>query len=149
MTLRFRRSRTGTGWDPVPFVLLWIGQSASAFGTLLTNFGIVLWIWARTGQALPIAMIEFCSFGAVVLLGPFAGAVCDRCGPLRTLVASNLAAGGLLTGLLLLAATGTLTTPWVYAALVVLGAALAFQYPAMLAAVTSLVPRGHLSLIHI
>jgi MFS family permease len=79
----------------------------------------------------------------VVALGPFAGVVCDRWGRIRTLIASNVAAAVILASMLALFTSGNLSEPWLYAALVTLGAALAFQYPALLASVTALVPRRH------
>ncbi|WP_406631364.1 hypothetical protein [Amycolatopsis sp. WGS_07] len=129
-------SARGRSWDPVPFAVLWAGQFASVLGTLMTNFGIVLWAWQRTGQTTPVAMVEFCSFGAVVVFGPLAGALCDRWGRLRTLVASNAAAALLLAGLATASALGSLSTATVYATLVALGIVLAFQYPALLASVS-------------
>lgn len=135
---------TGTdpGWDRTPFLLLWIGQSISTFGALMTNFGIVLWMWQRTGQATPLALLELCSFGAVVVLGPLAGAICDRWGQTRTLLAGNAGAAAVLSLLLALQVTGNLSEAWIYPALLALGGALAFQYPALLASVTTLVPKS-------
>lgn len=130
-------------WDPVPFAVLWAGQFVSVLGTLMTNFSIVLWAWQRTGQTTPVAMVEFCSFGAVVVFGPLAGALCDRWGRLRTLAASNAAAALLLAVLASASAIGSLSTASVYTTLVALGIVLAFQYPALLASVTFLVPQRH------
>jgi MFS family permease len=126
-----------------PFLLIWAGQSVSVVGTSMTNFALVIWIWSRTGQAMPIALMELCSYGAVVALGPIAGVVCDRWGRGRTLIASNAGAAVVIAALWLLLGSGNLTEQAVYVSMVALGSCLAFQYPALMASVTSLVAQRH------
>lgn len=139
MTAGAGRPNAGLG----PFLLIWAGQSVSVVGTSMTNFALVIWIWSQTGQAMPIALMELCSYGAVVALGPIAGVVCDRWGRGRTLIASNAGAAVVVAALWSLLGSGNLTEQAVYVSMVALGSCLAFQYPALMASVTSLVDQRH------
>lgn len=60
------------------FTVIWSGQLASLLGTGLTRFALLLWIYEQTGHATSIALLGFFSFGATVIVSPFAGVVVDR-----------------------------------------------------------------------
>jgi DHA3 family macrolide efflux protein-like MFS transporter len=60
------------------FVIIWIGQVISIVGSSLTNFGLGVWIFEQTGDAMPFALtVLFGSLPRVFLL-PVAGSLADR-----------------------------------------------------------------------
>jgi MFS family permease len=60
------------------FVIIWVGQVISIVGSSLTDFGIGVWIFQQTGDAMPFALTVL--FGSLpnVLLLPVAGSLADR-----------------------------------------------------------------------
>lgn len=59
------------------FLIIWIGQSVSVLGTEMTNFALTLWIWERTGQATPLALVLFFSRIARVVAAAVVGPCVD------------------------------------------------------------------------
>ena len=60
------------------FLIVWIGQVISIVGSRLTNFGLGVWIFEQTGDAMPFALtVLFGSLPSVFLL-PVAGSLADR-----------------------------------------------------------------------
>ena len=60
------------------FILLWLGQAFSLLGGSMALFAVTLWIYQRTGQATPVAMLGFFNLAPMVLFGLFTGALVDR-----------------------------------------------------------------------
>lgn len=60
------------------FLLLWITQSFSAFGSAMTSFAFVIWSYEKQGSALTTALLSICSYAPYVILSIFAGALSDR-----------------------------------------------------------------------
>jgi MFS family permease len=77
----------------------------------------------------------------MILLGPWAGAQLDRLPLRRVLVVTSVAGAAQAGCLALLALTGEVSLPWVYALSLGLGFVQAFDRPAAQAFVTELVPR--------
>ena len=60
------------------FTVLWVGELISDFGSAMTRFAFLIWVWKMTGQATDLALLTL--FGAVpmVLVSLFAGSLVDR-----------------------------------------------------------------------
>ncbi|MGI5532214.1 MFS transporter [Streptomyces syringium] len=124
----------------VSFVVIWCGSALSQLASASTNFAMTVWLWERSHAALPIIVLELCSYLAVVALSPVGGVLADRWGRRRTLVLSSLL-GALVIGCLwLLYGLGALSETYVYLSMLALGASITLQYPAMAATITALVP---------
>ncbi|WP_370423513.1 MFS transporter [Streptomyces sp. QH1-20] len=124
----------------VSFVVIWCGSALSQLASAGTNFAMTVWLWERSHAALPIIVLELCSYLAVVALSPVGGVLADRWGQRRTLVLSSLL-GALVIGCLwLLYGLGALSETYVYLSMLALGASITLQYPAMAATITTLVP---------
>lgn len=126
------------------FTLIWSGRVISLLGNSMLRFAFVIELWTRGERATAVALLAVCALLPRVLLSPVAGAIVDR---IRKRTALQLAdAGGLVViGLLSVAHfTGSLQ-PWqIYPAVVILGGAAAFQFPAMASAVPMLVRKDQL-----
>jgi DHA3 family macrolide efflux protein-like MFS transporter len=120
------------------FSLIWFGQVISLLGSGLTEFGLGVWVFQRTGAATDYALIALCISLPQVLVAPLAGTVVDRTDRRLVMLLSDSGAAISTLMVALLAWTGQLETWHVYAAV------LAVQYPAYAALVSQLVPQERL-----
>ncbi len=135
------RERQGRFTGMGPFLTVWSGQAVSLVGNSVLRFAFVFETWSATGRATALTTLSLCALLPQVLLSPIAGALVDR---LDRRTALQVADGGglLVVGLLsALYFTVGLHTWEVYAAVMLLGCAASFQFPALGAAVPLLV--GH------
>ncbi len=124
------------------FTVIWSGQLASLLGTGLTRFALLLWLYEQTGDATSIALLGFFSFGASVMISPFAGVVVDRLDRRWVLIGADTGAGLITLLLFALYSTGSLEVWHLYLTSALIGVFEAFQLPAFTAATTMLVPKS-------
>jgi len=127
------------------FVIIWIGQVISIIGSSLTHFGLAVWIFDQTGNAMPVALTVL--FGSLprLFLFPVAGSLADRWNRRRLMILADT--GNALTTLVLvvLLSAGVLEVWHIYL-LSAIGSALGtFQQPAFDASITMLVPKERLA----
>ena len=60
------------------FLLLWSGELVSAIGSGLTNFGLGVYVFQKTGSAANMALVALLAFLPVLLLSAPAGVLADR-----------------------------------------------------------------------
>ena len=127
------------------FGLIWLGQVISLVGSGLTEFGLGVWVFQRTGAATDYALIALCISLPQVLVAPLAGTVVDRADRRLVMLLSDCGAALSTLTIALLAWSGSLE-PWhVYAAVLATSTCAAVQYPAYAALVAHLVPSERLS----
>lgn len=130
-------------WSIAPgmrtFVTIWAGQLVSLLGTGMTRFALLIWAYQQTGAATTVALLGFFSFIPFILISPLAGMVVDRIDRRLVMLFSDLAAGLITIGLLILYLGGDLAIWHLYAAGLLTGTFEAFQGPAYSAATTLLV----------
>lgn len=125
------------------FLVVWLGQLASLFGSALTRFALTIWIFEQVGQATPLALLGVFGTAPMIILMPLGGAISDRFSRKQIMIGSDIAAGVATSGLLVLYSTGQLEIWHMYAANVISSAAEAFQYPAFMASIQTIVPQEH------
>lgn len=131
-------------WQPQgmrAFLLVWVGQLVSLFGTALTRFALTIWAWQITGEATALALVGFFSFGPMILLTPFAGAIVDRANRKLVMMLSDLGAGVSTIIILVLYTTDSLQIWHLYLAGAFSGVFQAFQFPAYSAATTMMLTK--------
>src|SRR5687767_1903163 len=74
------------------FVLIWLGQVVSMLGSGLTNFGLGVWVYERTGSVTDFTLIFFCGTLPGLLLSPFIGVLVDRWDRRMVLLLSDIGA---------------------------------------------------------
>ena len=123
------------------FIVFWIGQVVSLMGSAMTWFAFTLWVWQKTGQATSLSTVSFLAFLPSILFMPIAGTFVDRWERKRTLLFSDM--GGALATLIVLVlyVTDALELWHIYALSLLTGFFTAFQYPAYMATITTLVPK--------
>ena len=109
------------------FWVIWGGQVVSLLGTAMTNFGLTIWAFEKTGEATSLAMIGFFFVTPMVILSPMAGAIVDRSNRKLMMMVSDLTAG--LTTILVLAlySTDTLQIWHLYLTAAIAGTFQTFQ----------------------
>lgn len=126
------------------YTAVWFGQMVSMIGTALTDFGVGVWIYQKTGSATPFALVLLCTVLPGIAVSPVAGALADRWDRRRTMVLADAGAAlsTLFMAVLLLA--GRLELWHILAAVTVASTCRAFQGPAWMASTTQLVPAEQL-----
>jgi MFS family permease len=126
------------------FGTYFLGSSLSNIGTWFQNIAAGLLVYELTRSTLLVGAVNFAQFLGAFVLAPVAGAAADRFDRRRLLMVSQLGAAAVGGSLAIVTATGRVTTPIVMVAATLLGLALAFMVPALLALVPLLVPRSDL-----
>jgi MFS family permease len=127
------------------FLVIWIGQVISIVGSSLTSFGLGVWIYQQTGDAMPFALtILFGSLPSVFLL-PVAGSLADRWNRRWLMILADTGNALATLAIVLLLYTGMLEVWHIYLLSAVGSALGTFQYPAYQASITMLVPKKHLA----
>jgi MFS family permease len=101
--------------------------------------------WQLTGSGLWLGIVAFADFFPVVLIGPIAGAAADRGDRLRVVKTSQTISLVQATVLFLLTASGHMTIGLLVALTAFQGMVVAFNQPARLALVPSLIPPSDLA----
>ena len=129
----------------VPFFTIWTGQAFSLFGSMLVQFALVWWLTAQTGSATVLAIGTLVALLPTVLIGPMAGAFVDRHSRRMIMIAADSFVALVTLWLVILYALGGMQVGHVYAAMFLRAAAGAFQWPAMQASTSLMVPKQHLA----
>jgi DHA3 family macrolide efflux protein-like MFS transporter len=127
------------------FFIIWTGQVISIIGSSLTNFGLGVWIFEQTGDAMPFALtVLFGSLPRVFLL-PVAGSLADRWNRRWLMILADTG-NALATLVIVLLLSFDSLEVWHIYLLSAVGSALGtFQLPAYQASITMLVPKKHLA----
>jgi MFS family permease len=123
------------------FLIIWSGQLVSLVGTGMTRFALLIWAWGEVGDATTLALLGFFSYGPYVIISPLAGVIVDRVDRRLLLVLSDLGAGLVTAGLLILFSNNQLEVGHLYLAQAMTSVLEAFQVPAYSASITMLVRR--------
>ncbi len=127
------------------FAPLWIGQAFSMLGSGLVQFALVWYLTAQTGSTAVLATATIAALLPQVLLGPFAGALVDRWNRKIVMMVSDSVTALATLALVVLFMFGKAQIWHIYAAMFVRSLGGAFQWPAMQASTTLMVPKKHLS----
>ncbi len=123
------------------FVIVWAGQLVSMLGTGMTNFALSFWIFEQTGEATALTLAIFFFVAPSILLSPIAGALVDRFDRKTIIILSDLAAGIVTIGWLVIVLTGDLELWQIYLGNFIAGAFNSLQFPAFSAAVSLMIPK--------
>jgi DHA3 family macrolide efflux protein-like MFS transporter len=130
---------------PGSFLIIWIGQAFSLLGSALVQFALVWWLASTTNSATVLALATLAALLPQILLGPLAGALVDRWSRRWVMAASDALVAAATLVLAFLFARGWAGAGAVYALLALRSLGAAFQWPAMQASTTLMVPRAGLA----
>lgn len=123
------------------FSIVWLGQIISVLASMMTNFGMTLWMYKQTESATAMGLMQVAFITPFLLLSPIAGAMVDRYNRKLMMMLSDLGAVLSTAGILILYTTGHLEFWHLYIAAVINGLGNTFQWPAYSAAISTMVPK--------
>ncbi len=123
---------------------MWLGQTASAFGTGLTQFALGVYVYQLTGSVTQLALILFATSLPGLVLLPVVGALVDRWDRRRAMILSDAGAAVCTLAIAILVYLDLLEVWHVYVILGIASVFQAFQWPAFSAATTLLVRKKQL-----
>lgn len=123
------------------FLIVWIGQFVSLMGSNMTGFAMTIWAYKLTGSATALALVGVFYMTPFLAISPVAGALVDRSNRKLMMMLSDLAAGLVTIGILILYSLGLLQIWHIYIASAIQGFFQSFQWPAYSAAVTTMLPK--------
>lgn len=127
------------------FAIYSAGSAVSLIGMWMQRIAIGWLTWELTKSGLWLGIVAFADFFPVLLIGPFAGAVADRWDRLRVIKTSQTIALAQATVLFGLSASGHINIGLLVALSAFQGIVVAFNQPARLALVPSLVSQADLA----
>jgi MFS family permease len=125
-----------------PYLLFWTARGLSAFSVQMAAVATGWLVYQRTGSAYDLGLIGLAQFVPMLLLTLPVGHVADRADRRRIVAACQSIEGMALAFLAAGIVGGWLRLGYIFAAVVVLGAAQAFERPTMSALLPSTVPLG-------
>lgn len=125
------------------FIIIWIGQILSIFGSAVAEFGITLWAYDATGKATPLALIGVFYTVPMLAVSPFVGVWVDRYNRKLMMMLSDFSAALVSLLVLILLLTGNLQIWHLYLTAIISGLFQGFHWPAYSAAISTMLPKQH------
>lgn len=127
------------------FAIYTAGNGLSLVGTWIQRIAVGWLAWELTGSATWLGAVAFADLFPAVVLGVLGGAVADRVSRVRILVVGHVLMMVQALALAALTLAGLITIELLFLLVLAGGMVIAFNQPARLALVPSLVSRQHLS----
>ncbi|MGI5309471.1 MFS transporter [Rheinheimera sp. WS51] len=137
MLLQFKGASEGMR----KYQLMWTGQLFSILGSGLTSFALGLWILSQTDSVTSFTMIAVIAGLPGVLLAPWIGAIVDRYDRKLVMILSDTVSALVTLFIAVQYMNDNLVFWHIYVCVLISSIATAFQAPANIAAITSLVER--------
>lgn len=128
-----------------PFLVLFSGQAFSLFGSRLVQFALVWYLTDQTKSPTVLATASIAALLPQVFIGPFAGVLVDRWNRKTVMIVSDTLVALSVLILAFIFTTGRIEVWHIYAVMMFRAAGGAFQWPAMQASTSMMVPKAHLS----
>lgn len=124
------------------------GQGFSLVGSAVVQFSLVWWLTISTGSAIVLVVATIMAILPQILISPFAGVLVDRWNRRHVMIYSDAITALMVVILALLFAQGSASIFHVYGVMAVRSGVGVFQWPALQASVSLMVPDEHLSRIN-
>ncbi|MFW9960788.1 MAG: MFS transporter [Candidatus Thorarchaeota archaeon] len=121
------------------------GQAFSLVGSALVQFALVWWLTFTTGSAVVLSLATMMVIFPQILVSPFAGAFVDRWNRRTVMIVSDTLSALTVAGLSILWSTGLIDIVHVFIAMAIRSTLGSFQWPALQASASLMVPKQHLS----
>ncbi len=123
------------------YYIMWIGQLFSALGSGITSFALGIWILQQTGSVTNFALVAVIAGLPGIVFAPIIGALVDRYDRKLILMLSDAVSAIVTVAMAYLYFIDALNIWVVFAGVAISSLAAAFQSPANIAAITTLVQR--------
>jgi MFS transporter, DHA3 family, macrolide efflux protein len=138
------QTQAGADWRG-RFLVIWASQAVSLVGSSIAGFAIVWWLAQTTGSATILAASALVSSLPFILVGPLAGTLVDRLDRRLVMMCADGFVALVSAWLAYLFWTGQMRPGYVFVIMVARSVGGAFQWPAMQASTTLMVPKEQLS----
>lgn len=126
------------------YLIFWLSQMLSQFGSSMTSFALILWAYTQAGNAMTVSLMTFFSYVPYILVSLFAGTFVDNHSKKKIMLVSDSIAAGCSAFVLLLSAGNMLQIWNIYLVNFVIGFMNAFQEPASAVMIGKIVPKEKL-----
>ncbi len=123
------------------FTTVWLGQLISVLASNMSNFALTIWAFEKTGSATVLGLVSTSFLVPFLLVSPIAGALVDRYNRKLMMMVSDFGAVLATGAILILNATDQLQIWHLYITAITYGLSATFQWPAYMAAITTMVPK--------
>ncbi len=123
------------------FTIVWAGQIVSVLASNMSGFALSIWAYQKYHSATILGGTSTAFLIPFLLVSPFAGAMVDRYNRKLMMMISDLGAVLATTSILILNGSGKLEIWHIYIACVIFGLSGTFQWPAYMAAISTMVPK--------
>lgn len=130
------------------FATFWSAQAFSLFGSSLAQFALIWWLTISTGSATMLALATLAGLLPALLFGPFIGALVDRNNRRTLIILSDSVSALLALVLAYLFWSGLIETWHLLVVMFIRSLAGAFQFPAVQASTSLMVPQDQLSRVN-
>ena len=130
------------------YVKIFGGQAFSLVGSALVQFALVWWLTYTTGSAVILSLATMMVIVPQILVSPFAGALVDRWSRRRVMIVSDTLSALAIVVLASLWTIGVVEFVHVFAVMAVRSTLGSFQWPALQASASLMVPTEHLSRVN-
>jgi MFS transporter, DHA3 family, macrolide efflux protein len=127
------------------FFTIWTGQLFSLLGSSLVQFALVWYLTKTTGSAAVLAGATIAAILPEIVLGPFVGALVDRWNRRMIMILADGMIALCTAGLVLLFYNNQVQIWQIYLLMFLRSLGSAFQWPAMQASTSLMVPEQHLA----
>ncbi|MFX1482255.1 MAG: MFS transporter [Promethearchaeota archaeon] len=124
------------------------GQAFSLVGSALVQFALVWWLTYSTGSAIVLSLATMMVILPQIIVSPFAGALVDRWNRRRIMISTDALSAAAVAVLALLWSLGVVEILHVFAAMAIRSTLGNFQWPALQASASLMVPEEHLSRVN-
>lgn len=139
-------AEVGLNWKS-RFFTIWTGQQLSLLGSHAAQFALVWWLTTTTGSATVLATATTVALIPQIILGPLAGAYIDRWNRRLVMLFADSFIALVSLWLAYMFWSGAMQVWHVYVVMLARSLGDAFQWPAMAASTTLMVPGKHLTRI--
>ncbi len=136
----------GRGWK-LPFFTIWTGQAFSLLGSSIVQFALVWYLTQKTGSATVLATATLVGILPQIFIGPLVGVLIDRWNRRHMMIFADGMSALAVVVLAVLFWLGQAQVWHIYTLMFIRSVAGGFQWPAMQASTTLMVPKEHLSRI--
>ncbi|MHA2237889.1 MAG: MFS transporter [Candidatus Hodarchaeales archaeon] len=130
------------------YLIIWLGQLISLFGSGVVQFAIIWWITTETGSTLFLALASFAGLVPLVIFTPLSGVLADRWNRKYLILGTDFLQALLTLLLIILFSFNVIGTYVIIVMLFFRGMLQALQLPATVALVPQMVPKKNITRIN-